>query len=111
MQDQILMVPFFNAVFRQPAPFLVEMLNVIRKRVSLPELPAGLEPFPGQWGLHTPGYYILALHFRRVPLGFEPSSVELNVDSQRKWRLQILEDFWHQVEMFAQQARAIATCR
>ena len=32
----------------------------------------------GQYGLHTPGYYILALHFRRIPLGFEPLSASLN---------------------------------
>lgn len=109
------LIPFFSMVFSNPSPLMVSTLSTIRRRVNLPELPAGYEPKPGiantfdhlawyfrtsrmdDWiyvkcdffitllwqivgiyGLHTPGYYIYALHIRRVPLGFEPHSTFFN---------------------------------
>jgi len=62
----------FDALFRYPSAALHSSLNKIRKRLELPYLPAGTEPQPGAWGLRTPGTYLLALHFRALPGGFEP---------------------------------------
>jgi hypothetical protein len=51
------------------------------------------------------------MHFRRVPLGFEPLSVELNEERNRQWRLDILRAFWDHVTKSARQAKKIAKCR
>ncbi len=51
------------------------LLSVIRKRLNLPALAPGSEPAPGAYGLGTPGYYLIGLHFRAMPLGFEPYSI------------------------------------
>jgi hypothetical protein len=48
---------------------------VIRRRLHLPALAPGSESSPGAHGLGTPGYYLIGLHFRAMPLGFEPYSI------------------------------------
>ena len=62
-------VPLFHTIFSRPTPLLGELMSIIRRRVGLPELAPGLEPHPGAWGLRTPGYYILGMHFRNLPKG------------------------------------------
>ena len=42
-----------------------------------------MDPNPGACGLYIPGYYLVALHFRMIPLGFEPLSVMLNEGDSR----------------------------
>lgn len=111
MPEPLLSVPFFHTLFQRPGPILQKKLKVVRRRLGLPLLEPGLEPYPGAWGLYTPGYYIFAMHFRRVPLGFEPLSVELNTDANRKWRLSVLEDFWYTAQRYAERAKEIAACR
>jgi len=59
------------AVVHRPSPQLCKALSSIRKRLKLPELPPGSEPRPGAFGLRSPGFYLLALHFRGYPQGFE----------------------------------------
>jgi hypothetical protein len=65
----------------------------------------------GLHGLRSPGYYILALHFRRIPLGFEPLSVMLNEKQHKEWRMNHLAGFWETGERFARKAAEIARCR
>ena len=84
LAEFMLLVPHYYTLFRRPSPALVKALRTIRRRLQLPVLPDGLEPAPGAWGLHTPGYYIYALHFRRVPLGFEPLSAEINAGQRNR---------------------------
>ena len=51
------------------------------------------------------------MHFRRIPLGFEPLSVETNSESSMKWRLTVLNGFWKAAVTHATQAADIASCR
>ena len=74
--DTLASLPAFYALFRRPAPRLARRLAGVRERLGLPPAPAE-EPRPGAWGLRAPGHYMLAFHFRAVPLGFEPLSVRL----------------------------------
>jgi hypothetical protein len=97
---------------------LKEALDLIRDRLDLPRLPATgsgaeatSEPVPGAWGLRTPGYYILALHFRNIPIGFEPLSFELNEKRSLEYRKSVLTGFWDQAERAAKTAKKIASCR
>lgn len=69
---ELLQVPFYYGLFARPSPVTVEALTKIRVRNGIPLLLAGVERHPGVWGLRTPGYYIVAFHFRAMPLGFEP---------------------------------------
>lgn len=81
--------------FAKPSQLMVSTLIEIRRRLSLPQLPIGFEqPNPGAYGLYSPGYYILAFHFRRVPLGFEPLSTELNSDSNLPRKVEMLSAYW-----------------
>jgi hypothetical protein len=111
LPDAVMLVPFFHSVFSKPSALMAHELSVIRNRLDLPQLDPGYEPVPGAWGLQTPGYYIFALHFRRVPLGFEPLSAELSKDNNLEWRLSILKAFWKQAVTNAKQAKKIAKCR
>lgn len=61
--QELLYIHSFVGLLWYPSPSLCANLAKIRARLDLP-LPEGLEPRPGAWGLRTPGYYILALHFR-----------------------------------------------
>jgi hypothetical protein len=110
MRDPLLSVPIYYTLFRRPSKILVEKLNTIRGRLRLPRLKAGVEPAAGAWALRTPRYYILALHFRMVPLGFEPLSVEINADGN-VFRMNILGNFWEAAEKFAESAEQLAECR
>lgn len=111
LPDPLVFVPFYYSLFAKPSALMIRMLNKIRRRLNLPKLKPGFEPRPGAWGLQTPGYYIFALHFRRIPLGFEPLSVETNNERGLSWRLQILEQFWKTAVGNAEQAASIAACR
>jgi hypothetical protein len=108
--NNMLSIPFFHNLFSSPTKELVSKLKDIRTRLRLPSID-NIEKIPGSLGLFTPGYYIFAMHFRKVPLGFEPMSVELNKDNNKKWRDEILEAFWFQVDKFAKEAKDIAKCR
>ena len=70
LPEFMLLIPFYYTLFRRPGPTMIQALKTIRQRLHLPSLPLGLESVPGTWGLRTPGYYLYALHFRRIPLGF-----------------------------------------
>lgn len=111
LTEEQLLVPFFTMTFAKPSSLMVSSLSEIRRRLSLPSLPPGYEPNPGAYGLHTPGYYMLAFHFRRVPLGFEPLSKELNSDSNLPRKVEMLSAYWHHAKKFAKQASKIARCR
>lgn len=69
------------------------------------------EPIPGMFGLRVPGVYVMSIHFRRVPLGFEPLAPMLNSDQHRQWRVDMLKDFWGAARRSAKKARKIARCR
>ena len=109
--DTLVSLPAFFAAFRRPSPLLAEYIQRIRTRLSLPQLEADTEPHPGSWGLYTPGYYLLAFHFRHIPLGFEPLSVMLNEGHYLEDKSKELQTFWHSARLCAEQARALARCR
>jgi hypothetical protein len=111
VHDHGLNLPIFFTLFRNPTALMVRHLSEMRKRLSLPPLVPGFEPTPGAWGLHTPGYYILALHFRMIPLGFEPLSVMLNEPGHLVPRRATLAKFWTRAEQAAKDAAALAACR
>lgn len=114
LPENMLAIPFFYTLFRRPAPILGEVMDLIRSRVGLDPLPAGTEDAnggSGSWGLRTPGHYILALHFRRVPIGFEPLALELNEDRNKQYRLNTLKGFWAYSERAVRRAKTIADCR
>jgi hypothetical protein len=104
-------LPIFYALFQKPAPMMVKYLKEIRSKLSLPQLEPNFEPSPGSWGLYTPGYYILAFHFRNIPLGFEPLSVMLNDEKGVQRRVRDLEIFWAKAKLYAERAQKIALCR
>ena len=104
-------MPIYYHVFKKPTKLMIDHLKRIRKNLWLPELESGLEPNPGAWGLYTPGYYLFALHFRMIPLGFEPLSVMLNEADQLKRKLKDLQEFWNTAKRLASEAKQIATCR
>ena len=72
-------VPWMYMTMKRPSPTMVTNLALVRKRLDLPVLPLGLEKIPGQMGIRTPGYYLIALHFRNIPVGFEPHGIDLQV--------------------------------
>lgn len=111
MQDNLLPVPFFSTLFTRPGPLLAEYVTQIRTKLGLPTLAPGTEPTPGAWGLRTPGYYIFALHFRNIPVGFEPLSIDLNRPRTKGNRENILEGFWAMAEKYAKKAQKLAECR
>ena len=100
-------IPFLYYLFRQPGPFMETALERIRTRLGLPA------PQPGDThrGLRSDGIYILALHFRRIPVGFEPLALDLNSGRQLEMRLNALQGFWEYAKKAARQARALAACR
>ena len=108
--DNMMSIPFFHYLFQRPGPVMLTVLDLIRSRLELGPAPAG-EPTPGAWGLRTEGYYILALHFRRVPVGFEPLSLELNEKRSLEYRLSTLKGFWKHADNAAKAAKEIAACR
>lgn len=109
--ENMISVPFFHTLFTRPKPELHQFLQVVRARLELPSLEPGSEPVPGAWGLRTPNYYILALHFRRVPIGFEPLALELNEKRNLEYRLSTLKGFWDHAVKAANAAKKIAACR
>ena len=111
IHDNMLPVPFFTSLFTRPSALMAESLRKVRNKVGLPQLQPGQEPYPGAWGLRTPGYYILALHFRNIPVGFEPLSIDLNKKSTRKNRDDVLAGFWDAAERYARKAKKLAECR
>jgi hypothetical protein len=104
-------MPIYYHVFRKPTKLMIDQLKRIRQHLSLPELKPGIEPNPGAWGLYTPGYYLFALHFRMIPLGFEPLSVMYNDDNYITRKLQDLDRFWETATRLAGEAAKIAACR
>ena len=96
----------FAGLVQRPSPVMVEALALIRKRLSLQELPPGTEPHPGAWGLRTPGVYILALHFRSIPQGFEAIA-----NSAEVHRGNVFLPFLDAAENVAQHAADLASCR
>jgi hypothetical protein len=111
IHDNTLNMPVYYAVFNKPTKLMVKHLNEVRDRLSLPHLEPGLEPNAGAWGLYTPGYYLFALHFRMIPLGFEPLSVMLNEGDQLRRKLEDLKEFWKTAKRLAKQAKDLAACR
>jgi hypothetical protein len=111
LHDFNLNMPVFYIMFQRPNDLMVSRLEAVREQLSLPQLPPGMEPNPGAWGLYTPGYYLFALHFRMIPLGFEPLSVMLNDKSNLAARAKLLDSFWKRAEQAAAQARELADCR
>ena len=109
--DTIVNLPAFFAVFRTPTQLMAQYLREIRTRLSLPQLDANQEPSPGAWGLYTPGFYLLAFHYRNIPLGFEPLSVMLNEGHYLESKAADLRAFWSKAAAYAQQAQGIARCR
>lgn len=106
-------IPFFYLLFRRPSSIMANIINRIRTRLELPSLEKGLEAHPGAWALRTPGFYIFALHFRNVPIGFEPSSFEVQ-DAYKKmkgYRSELFKGYWIVAEKAAKKALDIANCR
>jgi len=95
------------AVVHRPSPQLCKALSAIRKRLKLPELSPGTEPRPGAFGLRSPGIYLLALHFRGYPQGFEGIGDDPSVrTSQRDFG-----PFMDAAEIVAGAAAKVAACR
>lgn len=114
MLQNVAGIPFFYLLFTRPSPLMVESITLIRNRLSLPLLAKGLEPSPGAWALRTPGYYILALHYRNVPIGFEPSAFEVQKHYQgrmKAYRSGLFQGYWVVAERAAQKALQLAKCR
>ena len=103
---------FSYMAFKRPSTKMIEYIKIIRKNIGLPTLPSGLEEIPGQWGIRTPGYYILAVHYRNIPIGFEPVAIELRqTKSQHEYKTAISTGFWQHIKQSAIEAKKIATCR
>ena len=111
LPDNVLSAPFFYMMFKRPAPRLVELLNMVRQRLELPQLTREQEPIPGSRGLYTPGYYLFALHVRHIPVGFEPLAIDLNHPKNLKNRLSLQEGYWKIAVANAKKAARIAKCR
>jgi len=105
MATEVWYVPVYYSLFSRPGPVIVHTLKASRERMELPQLADGLEEVPGAWGLRTPGYYILALHFRAIPIGFEPMALDLPDRTPQ------LPKFWKTAAEAAEKAAAIAECR
>jgi len=104
-------VPAFYFSFRRPGPLLIKNIQLVRLRLGLPQLQEGMESAPGQWGIRTPGVYLLALHFRSIPVGFEPLGVDMQRGKQGRRRKELLHAFWVHAKKSAEHAKAIAACR
>jgi hypothetical protein len=111
MPDTFWNAPFVHSLFSRPAPEMVRILSVMRRRIRLPALQPGVEPVPGAHGLRTPGYFIIAFHFRRIPLGFEPLAVSLNEQQHLSWRMDNLAGMWDIGQTLIRKAADIARCR
>eukprot|EP00605_Chrysophyceae_sp_TOSAG23-4_P002436 GSChrysophyteH1.ASY1.ANO1.2695.1 assembled CDS len=109
LPDNALSVPFFYMLFKRPSARMVELLAKVRTRLNLPA--AVDEKFPGQKGLQTPGYYILAFHIRHVPVGFEPLAIDLNKNRALEYRQNLLKFYWPHAQNSAAKAAEIAKCR
>jgi len=104
-------VPAFYFSFRRPGPRLIANIALVRSKLGLPQLQTGLEELSGQWGIRTPGTYLLALHFRSIPVGFEPIGVDMQQGKQGRRRKQLLHAFWVHATKSAEHAKQIAACR
>ena len=102
--------PFVHTLLSRPSPALVRILGVMRRRLSLPAPPAD-EPAPGAYGLRSSGYFMIALHFRNAPRGFEAVSAQHQDADSRTQRTQALASFWVGGTRAIQQALAVARCR
>lgn len=71
LPETVFNAPYTYSLFSRPQGELVRILALMRRRLRLPPLVPGIESAPGAHGLHTPGFYMIAFHFRRIPLGFE----------------------------------------
>ena len=103
--------PWFHMSFSRPSSKMVEYLAMMRDRMLLPRLPDGTEPVPGQWGLRTPGTYLFALHYRNIPIGFEPVAIDMRQGFQDAWKQSISDSFWEHAKKSAVKAASIAKCR
>lgn len=101
--DVLMFAPVFYGLFSRPSSVLVDYLSRMRSENSLP-VPEG-EPVPGAWGLRSKETYVLALHYRGAPLGFEPMSPVL------RSRYHQLQAFWGEAKEAAAKAREVAKCR
>jgi hypothetical protein len=104
-------IPFVQTFFARPSPELVRILSVMRRRAGLPSVGPESESAPGHGGLRTPGHYMIAFHFRRIPLNFEPMSGFLNEPQHRDWRINALDGFWETGKTKIRKAAQLAKCR
>lgn len=95
------------AVVQRPSPVLCRALSTIRKRLQIPDLPTGSEPRPGAFALRSPGMYILSLHFRGYPQGFEG----IGNDPTIRKALRDFGPFVDAAEIVAGAAAKVAACR
>jgi hypothetical protein len=98
-------VPVFYGLVARPSPVLVHALQNIRESVDPAMRPHPEEPRPGAWGLRSTHNFILALHFRGLPIGFEPMAPRLASRGPQ------LETFWAEATRAATKARAVAACK
>lgn len=98
-------MPVFNVAFGRPSPTLCDVVLQIRDRLALPRDSPG-EPRPGAWGLRGSTHYVLALHFRAVPKGFEPTP-----DTTEITRTKLFSAFLENTAAAAAEALTIAQCR
>jgi hypothetical protein len=101
--------PFMHSLVRRLSPKLIRRLHLIRQRIGLP--PTSDSEIVHT--LHARGYYTIAFHYRSVPLGFEPTSLNrLTEDSEeRKRRLQRLDEYFQAGKTAIARARQLASCR
>lgn len=108
IDDDQIQVPFFYTTFARPSSVMVNALRKVRRRLNLPILAPGLEHAPGAWGLRTPGYYIVSMHFRNIPDGFEPFTLDAE---RRQRRIDLYVGFLQHAVQYAKEATKVAACR
>ena len=111
MPGNALPAPFMYMIAQRPSLLLRERLLQIRKKLELPPLPAHTEPEPGQWGLRTPGYFILGLHIRNHPIGFERLAIDLNQGRSYENKKGHVQAYFNKAQEIARRAAEIAKCR
>eukprot|EP00606_Chrysophyceae_sp_TOSAG23-5_P000654 GSChrysophyteH2.ASY1.ANO1.801.1 assembled CDS len=111
MPGNALPAPFMYMIAQRPSLLLRERLLQIRKKLELPPLPANTEPEPGQWGLRTPGYFILGLHIRNHPIGFERLAIDLNQGRSYENKKGHVQAYFNKAQEIARRAAEIAKCR
>ena len=105
--DSVAKAAVLPAVVHRPSLVLQSALSDIRERLGLPMAPPNTEPRPGSSGIRSPGTYILALHFRAIPQGFEGVA---NNPSVRQ-AVPHFDPFIDAAAIVAEAAAEIATCR